>query len=355
MTLIKHTFTCSIIIILYSCFASTSMEFNSARTYARIEDNLIEAEKWALMAMDVEPENSQVPWFLANEIYRPQKKKDKVAEMFKEALQRKDSDLEKPFQIGKIEITTVHQAIRSEAEAIHNDGIKLLKRGKKNRAMSKFIFSMNLNPQLIENYLVLSDLAHERNNTEEAIKYLDDASQVDKNNIDLIFRKSKYARLNKNYDIAISSLKNAVTEDDNLQIMIDREIFMIYIDMEDYLQAIEHGTILVEGMLENTDIEDLVLSETCYNLAICNRYVGYELYNSVVDVINLATDDKEAISNALEDANNSITYFTFAKERFFDAGSFNPDDKTSVDSAKELNKIIKQLKRLFIPSLEEKL
>ena len=43
MTLIKHTFTCSIIIILYSCFASTSMEFNSARTYARIEDNLIEA------------------------------------------------------------------------------------------------------------------------------------------------------------------------------------------------------------------------------------------------------------------------------------------------------------------------
>ena len=125
--------------------------------------------------------------------------------------------------------------------------------------------------------------------------------------------------------------------------------------MEDYLQAIEHGTILVEGMLENTDIEDLVLSETCYNLAICNRYVGYELYNSVVDVINLATDDKEAISNALEDANNSITYFTFAKERFFDAGSFNPDDKTSVDSAKELNKIIKQLKRLFIPSLEEKL
>ena len=112
MKLIQYIITCIIILLLYSCFSSmlptTSYEFNSARAYARIEDNLVEAEKWALMAMDVEPENSQIPWFLANEIYRPQKKKDKVAEMFKEALQRKDSDLEKPFQIGKIEITTVH-------------------------------------------------------------------------------------------------------------------------------------------------------------------------------------------------------------------------------------------------------
>ena len=84
MNFIRYIFTCSIILFLYSCFASMSMEFNSARTYARIEDNLVEAEKWALKAMQVEPENSAVPWFLANEVYRPQKKTDKVAEMFKE-------------------------------------------------------------------------------------------------------------------------------------------------------------------------------------------------------------------------------------------------------------------------------
>ena len=214
---------------------------------------------------------------------------------------------------------------------------------------------MSLNPGLIGNYLILSDLAYERNNIEEAMKYLDDAFPIDKNNIDLIFRKSKYARLNKNYDIAISSLQSIIPEDNSLKLMINREIFIIHIDMEDYLTAIEHGTVLVENMLENTDIEDLVLSETCYNLAICNRHMGYELYNSVIEVINSATDNKEALSNALEDANNSIVYFTSAKKRFLDAGSFNPDDKTSAANAKELSKIIKQLKRLFIPSLEEKL
>ena len=125
--------------------------------------------------------------------------------------------------------------------------------------------------------------------------------------------------------------------------------------MEDYVQAIDHGAVLVETMLENTDIEDLVLSEACYNLAICNRYKGYELYNSVVDVINSATEDETILEQALNDAKKSIEYFSSSKERFFDASSFNPDDKTSASNAKELNKIIKQLKKLFIPSLEEKL
>ncbi len=341
--------------MLYSCFASMSMEFNSARTYARIEDNLVQAEKWGLKAMEMEPNNSQVPWFLANEVYRPQKKKDKVAQMFKEALKRSDSNLERPFRSGDIEIKTVHQAIRNEAASIHNDGAKLFSRGKKNKAISKFLFSMSLNPNLIENYIVLSDIEYENNNIEQAIKYIEQATKIDKSNIQLVFRIVKYAKLDKNYDLAISSLKNIDTEDDEMQIMIDREIFMIYIDMENYIMAIDHGQQLVDNMLENTDIDDLVLSEACYNLAICNRYKGYELYNSVVDVINSATDDKEVLQKSLDDANQSIEYFSASKERFYDAGSFNPDDKTSSNNAKELNKIIKQLKKLFIPSIEEKL
>tara|TARA_Y100000590_G_scaffold340638_1_gene388505 strand:+ start:290 stop:1285 length:996 start_codon:yes stop_codon:yes gene_type:complete len=331
------------------------MEFNSARTYARIEDNLVEAEKWGLKAMEAEPENSQVPWFLANEVYRPQKKKDKVAEMFKEALKRQDANLERPFKSGDQQISTVHQAIRNEAASIHNDGAKLLNRGKTNKAISKFMFSMSLNPGLIENYLVLSDIAYENNDIEEAIEYIDQASKIDNTNIQLIFRKVKYAKLDKNYDLAISTLLDIIPNDNEMKIMIDREIFMTYIDMEDYTNAISFGETLVENMLESTDIDDLVLSEASYNLAICNRYKGYELYNSVVDVINSATDDNDLLSKALKNAYSSIEYFNVAKERFFDASSFNPDDKTSANNAKELNKIVKQLKKLFIPSIEEKL
>ena len=101
--------------------------------------------------------------------------------------------------------------------------------------------------------------------------------------------------------------------------------------------------------------EDLVLSETCYNLAVCNRKVGYDLYNSVLETINSATDDIATLNQSLDDAKNAIIYLKVAKERFYDASSFNPDDKVSTSYAKELNKIIKQLKNLFIPALEEKL
>jgi len=355
MRLIRYFSTCILIIMLYSCFASMSMEFNSARTYARIEDNLVEAEKWALLALDIEPENSQVPWFLANEVYRPQKKKDKVAEMFKEALKRTDANLERPFKSGGIEIKTVHEAIKNEASTIHNDGIKLLNRGKKNKAILKFLFSKSLNPNLVENYIALSDLAYEKNNIKEAMSYLDEGFEVNKSNIDLIFRKSKYARINKNYNVAISSLQSIKTDDKDLSSMIKKEIFMIYIDKEDYSNAINYGTILVEEMLENINIEDLVLSETCYNLAVCNRKVGYDLYNSVLETINSATDNAKTLKQSLEDANNSVKYLKTAKERFYDASSFNPDDKVSTNYAKELNTIIKQLRTLFIPALEEKL
>ena len=355
MRLMRYFSTCILIIMLYSCFASMSMEFNSARTYARIEDNLVEAEKWALLALDIEPQNSQVPWFLANEVYRPQKKKDKVAEMFKEALKRTDANLERPFKSGGIEIKTVHEAIKNEASTIHNDGIKLLNRGKKNKAILKFLFSKSLNPNLVENYIALSDLAYEKNNIKEAMSYLDEGFEVNKSNIDLIFRKSKYARINKNYNVAISSLQSIKTDDKDLSSMIKKEIFMIYIDKEDYSNAINYGTTLVEEMLENINIEDLVLSETCYNLAVCNRKVGYDLYNSVLETINSATDNAKTLKQSLEDANNSVKYLKTAKERFYDASSFNPDDKVSTNYAKELNTIIKQLRTLFIPALEEKL
>ena len=355
MILLRYLLTSLIILFLYSCIGSMSMEFNSARTYARIEDNLVEAEKWGVIALDMEPDNSQVPWFLANEVYRPQKKMDKVAEMFKLALDRADANLERPFKSGGVEITTVHQAIKNEASTIHNDGIKLLNRGKKNKAMSKFLFSMELNPTLVENYIALSDMSYDRGDMDKTMQYLDKGFSINPTNQNLIFRKSKYARESKNYDLAISSLQQIKTDDEKLNLLVEKEIFMIYIDKEDYNQAIEFGSQLFNKLYENTDTEDLVLSETCYNLAVCYRYIGYELYNNVADVIQSATDDKELIKKTLDDAESAKEYLSIAKEKFFDASGFNPDDKTSSNYAKELSKVIKQLRKLFIPALEEKL
>ena len=221
--------------------------------------------------------------------------------------------------------------------------------------MSKFLFSMELNPTLVENYIALSDMSYDRGDMDKTMQYLDKGFSINPTNQNLIFRKSKYARESKNYDLAITSLQQIKTDDEKLNLLVEKEIFMIYIDKEDYNQAIEFGSQLFDKLYENTDTEDLVLSETCYNLAVCYRYIGYELYNNVADVIQSATDDKELIKKTLDDAESAKEYLSIAKEKFFDASGFNPDDKTSSNYAKELSKVIKQLRKLFIPALEEKL
>ena len=183
MRVFRYTFTSILILMLYSCFASMSMEFNSARSYARIEDNLEEAEKWALLALEKEPDNAQVPYFLAIEVYRPQKKYDKVGEMYKEALKRNSNiNLEQPFKSGERIIKTIHDAIRNEAETIYNQGSKYYAKGKKKKAERSFKMSMELNPNLIDNYLALADMTYERGNIQGAIDYLDMGAKVDNKN-----------------------------------------------------------------------------------------------------------------------------------------------------------------------------
>ena len=138
-----------------------------------------------------------------------------------------------------------------------------------------------------------------------------------------------------------------------LKIMLDKEIFMIYLEQEKYVDAVTIGSSVVENMLNSTDIEDKVLAETCYNVAICNRYLGYEAYNKIVDTINQGTDEKEQLEASLEEANKAVDYFSIAKERFYDASSFDPDDQKSAAHAKDINQLIKQIKKLFIPQIKD--
>ena len=331
-----------------------SMEFNSARSYVRIENNLEQGEIWGLKALEIEPDNAQVPYFLAVEVYRPQKNYDKMGEMFQEALKRNSNlDLEQPFKSGNEIIKTIHQAIRNEARTYYNKASNYYNKGKKKKAEKTFKMSMSLNPELIDNYIALSDMEYENNNMDEAIAYLDQASEINSNNFELVVRKAKYQREMKKYDLAVSTLKNINIDNNQIRIMLDKEIFMIYLEQERYADAVQIGAIIVEDMFNSTDIEDKVLAETCYNVAICYRYLGYESYNVMVDAINEGITDKEILSEVLEKADIALGYFKTAKERFYDASSFDADDQKSTTYAKDLNKLIKSIKTIFKPQLKE--
>ena len=77
----------TILILLIGC-STTSMEFRSAKSAARAEKNLQRGEEWALKALDIEPGNALIPYFLATEIYKPQERWDEMANMLNEAEKR---------------------------------------------------------------------------------------------------------------------------------------------------------------------------------------------------------------------------------------------------------------------------
>jgi len=351
---IRATMLSLIILFLYSCFGAMSMEFNSARSYVRIENNLEEGEKWALKALEIEPDNAQVPYFLAVEVYRPQKNYDKMGTMFQEALRRNSNiDLEEPFKSGNKIIRTIHEAIRNEASTYYNKASSYYNKGKKKKAEKTFKMSMALNPELIDNYVALSDMAYEAGDMGLAIEYLDKGAKINSGNFDLVVRKAKYQREMKQYDEAIFTLQNIAIANEQIRIMLDKEVFMIYLEQEKYNEAVEIGSIIVESMFNSIKIDDKVLSETCYNVAICNRYLGYESYNKIIDTINEGVVETDILSSLLDEADKALSYFKTAKERFYDASSFDADDKKSTAYAKDLNKLIKSIKTIFIPQIKE--
>ena len=73
----------------------------------------------------------------------------------------------------------------------------------------------------------------------------------------------------------------------------------------------------------------------------------------MVDAINEGITDKEILSEVLEKADIALGYFKTAKERFYDASSFDADDQKSTTYAKDLNKLIKSIKTIFKPQLKE--
>ena len=112
-------------LFLWDCSTSTvarSMEFTSAKTSARSEKNLKKAEEFGLKAlvMEAHANDASVPYFLAIEIYKPQRKWTKMAEMLDEAIKRNPTQkLDKPIILDKNNInkdnvlTTIEQAVEA--------------------------------------------------------------------------------------------------------------------------------------------------------------------------------------------------------------------------------------------------
>ena len=67
-----------ILSILITALCARSMEFNSCKTYVKVEKNLKKGEEFGLLALDKEPDNAYIPYYIARFIYRPQKRREEA-------------------------------------------------------------------------------------------------------------------------------------------------------------------------------------------------------------------------------------------------------------------------------------
>ena len=116
-----------ILAIFFTISFSRSMEFTSCKTYVRVEKNLEKGEEFCLLALEKEPDNSYIPYYMGRFIYRPQKRTEDAGKMFVNALNLQDTKQKKIktvnmkiFTNGKLQITGIRNTNLDDAKFASN-------------------------------------------------------------------------------------------------------------------------------------------------------------------------------------------------------------------------------------------
>ena len=347
-----------IICISLSYAARASMEFTSAKTYARIEKNLPKAEEFGLIALKKEPNNSFIPYFLAKEVFMMQKKQKEAGEMFIEALNRPDSKLEKPFRIGDTKYKTVHQATTLHADDFYNSAIDFYNKENIDNALTMINVCLKLDPFHKRSYMLLSEIEGSNNNISAAVAYLDKILEenfnlTDQEEFDINLQKVNYFRKDKKFQQGIEILTNFEDKQGD-NILLKRSLFFLYIDMGNIDTAIPYGNELFIAMEDDPEVPMALISECAFNLGILYRNQGSTLYNNkVIKYFSDSEKTNDKTNKHLDYSYQVIESFELAKEYFQNSTNYD-EEGTSISKQykKDMRKLIKNINNEVIPQLE---
>ena len=176
-------------IFLFSC-STSSVEYRTATTALRNDGDYEKAEKSALEALQLYPEDALPAYFLAMEVYGAEnsrlKNYKKSGFYFQEALRidaidGENQKLEKSVLVetetGFLELITINEAIEYYSPSIwsklFNEGINAQINGSYEDAIELFIACIELQPSRVENYDVLAGLYYDQNNFKKAVELAD--------------------------------------------------------------------------------------------------------------------------------------------------------------------------------------
>ncbi len=362
-----------ILLIFCSCATSvSSMEFRTAKTAARSEKKLDRAEEWGLKAFNHEVHASDplVPYFLATEIYKPQKKWQKMAEMMFEALNRNpDQNLERPIPMkdGTLARTVkqgydvykpmIWSGLFNEATDLYNKSINNQgeeQRSYQSEAIKIYEMALKVDPTRPETYIVLAKFHNEIDKVKKAKEFIDLGLQIEslekeaKTELYLIY--AELYKKEENMEATLQLYEKAY-EVNNESIIAILGIMRTHLVTNNFLEAIEWGNIAISN---RSKIERMYFGDLYWNMAVAYWSAAASYNEEAMNVVELMNNNSESVSSALkrDGVNNlkiAIEYFEDAGDYFYSAADY--DVLEGEIRYNECQKWIKQIKDIYLPFL----
>ena len=370
----------------YSC-ATGSMEYRSCRAAANVEKDFERAESLCLEALEIEPENPQVPYFLATRIYKRKNNLDAMAKMLilSEKKATKEHDLSEPFsqeasllndikfnytlefeEDGKkmLFFNKLIDAITLEKYSIWREfiikGIDFEDNQDPVSAIQMYNKAKNILPNNSNTYIKLYSIYLNQNNIDLAKNAIYEGYKVDSTNVMINYYIGDIEGQMKNYKVSEKFYKYAADNAKDSKFMYG--LLYSYIEQGKNQVAIEYSEKLLD---QNPEDQNLT-----YNVAVLYQRLGIDelkaaekdykkLNNLDSPTIDLIKSTLDKFKDARKFLYESKSFFEFAYDLTLDnSGDFNEDDVNSqldeIDTAQqEMKKYIKRLDTIYIPPLQE--
>ena len=353
-----------LIIFLFSCSPS-SAEYRTATTALRNDRDYNKAEEFALKALQINTDDALPAYFLAMEVYgaknSPKTDYKKAAYYFKKALvidaiDEKDQKLEESKMVpndeqGYKELTTIKEAVEYYTLSIwaelFNVGIRSKDEGNNEEAIKLFTICVDLMPNRIENYDLLSTLYFDTKNFQKAIEFADIGLNLDPDYSILWSIKGMIAMNNGNdiqaenmlrkaYKLAVNANESA----NSLSAHMSRLFDVLFKNGKK-----DEALRLSEQLIENNPDDVVLYSNTgvVYKQILEDALIETNL--NLSNLNNLNELELEALKIQFEDC---ISFATKAREKFLMCSELELDEIESqkyYNESKRLKVQINEIKR----------
>ena len=331
-----------IALFLTNCASGpSSVEFTSAKTKARSERNLKDAENYALQALSLEAhaQDAQVPYFLATEIYKPQKNWTKVVEMFDEAMKRDpEAMLLQPLMYNNEPIYKMQDQINIYYKnelwfILFNQAVKMYEDDYTNPEIVKLLdLAMYVDPNNVKAYILLATTYNNNDNLNAAKELINNALKLDSLPIEEKARVcsilAEFYKQENNYSEGINSYKQAYdlynTIDDTEGVMSSMVgILGLNLLLEDWLKSIQWAEKIYEDFYLVSEENEI---DILFNISLAYNNAASSYYNVAGKVFNSDNPTRSALQESMNNYNIAFEYFDIARDFFMeleDMGSEN--------------------------------